>query len=632
MRSRKQSNAFLGIAVTDNRIEATLVRPVGERFEVVHRFRRQHTSLHEKVATGDLSNILPGLKGSDESDFTIQVGSGGDGGGGAGMFLPGEFSQLEAKKAAQGARGASPEGDSGDTVAPQRPSTFVLQLKELLAECDKAGYPNPEVGFVVAPPHAAYVELAIPREQASSVSTKSVFGKRKEAFSDDHLSKQARRLLLGQLKEKHASTVDEERVALLPMTTFKGQRRYLAVVPEPKEPVAATLEALARKEPGLYPTVEVLDAEVSLYADLAVRVAAPADHETVAVVRVGADDTLVLFLSGSRLRHQERLRSLTSYDAPDTICSRVMLQQDEQKIGEVHHLLLLSEGRSEQALSTFRRYFASAAVEDMGQALDKLGLSLVEEDDEPARVTSLQAAGVALQLAGRKAGQTDAPSVNLLPKRLRRKPRRRLSVAWHTVVMLLALFGVTLFFVNRYLEQEEAIREGRQELQTLNAAATTASVSALRTRADSLQQVHTRYTRAMHVLDSLLVGSDRWSRMLEQTSQTTGALSGVWFESWDPQGAGINLIGNTISRPRVAQLARRLNATIEMTEFAEVNDVRIHPFRMVVPVPNEMPKAAAFLQDKAQQESASISTGTLTSTSGTPPGDAPAVPTRSVSQ
>ena len=76
MKTKKVSDAALGIFISPNRIEAVLLRPKGEHAEVVGRFTRQRIRTGELIGSGTLAAVLPGLRGTEDSDFTIQIGDG----------------------------------------------------------------------------------------------------------------------------------------------------------------------------------------------------------------------------------------------------------------------------------------------------------------------------------------------------------------------------------------------------------------------------------------------------------------------------------------------------------------------------------------------------------------------------
>lgn len=582
------SDAALGIFVNANRVEAILLRPSGGHFDVVSRFVRQRLKQGELAEAGRLATVLPGLKSSDDADFTIQIGDGGGGGNHASeMFLSGEFVGL-------GAKHSDPSG-----TALGHPMPFERQLREILGECRNLGYENPRLAFCVTAPEISYVELFVARDHIDEASGKNL---------SDWLKKDAeaaslgvpRRRLLELLAAQHRSSFDETRVVFLPMSPLKGQQRFLAIVPEPSESVTATLQSLVERDKALAPTSQLIGSEVSLYAALARKTLIPAENENTAIVRVGGEDTLALFLTGTQVRHFERLRSLTTYDPPETICSRILLQQDEQKIGEVHHVLVLSEARQDQFLETFHKFYPNAAVTPVEDLLTKRGVSFKEED--ASRPNSVPAIGIALNLLEAWAKDDPFGGVNLLPKKLRQKPRTQIAFAWHTFAMFAVLFAVTLLFTWRYTQRQVQIDESRAELQLLNMPdPTTGSPQALQARVDSLRHVYTQYTHALHVLDSLLVGSDQWSRTLALTSRATRDLSGVWFDAWQPTGSSIRINGNARSRERVAQLANRLTGTVHETSFKDVKDeIRIYPFTVVVPRPIGMPMVADYLKETAE--------------------------------
>ncbi len=583
MNKTKAPAAVVGVYVTPAMVEAVVVRPEEMGSRIVHRIVRQRVRPGELVTAETMEMAVPGLKSHEESDFTLEIG--GRNGGGASTFLPSEFGAKGKKKGPGAPSGTGP---------------FVRQLEEILAECEKQGYPHPQIAFCTGPPDVDTQELRLPGAASSISSLKGSASKGTSSGGATALSKEERQRLFKQLAEKREGGVDEEQVGLLPMTEEGATRRYLALVPEPGEAVTATLKALAKQGRAQGFAARLLETEVSLYASLARRCVAATEKENTALVRVGSQNTLVLFLNGGRLKHFERLRSLTSYDSPETICSRVMLQQDEHKVGKVHHVLVSTEGSTRSLLDAFRSFYADAAIEPLQRALGELGIRLPDDPEETIKPTSIPAIAVALRLVDGSPLQADlATGVNLLPKKLLRSRQRRPAFAWHTALMIVLLFGATLFFTWRYAAQQTEISHRRAELAANPVEMPDVNAQELRQRVDSLSAAHLRYTHALHILDSLLIGSDQWSRMLERVSRSTRDVSGLWIENWQAQGPSIRLKGNALSRGRAAIFARRLNAQIDQVDFLDVGDVRVYPFSMVVPVPAEMPFVAEYLRDVA---------------------------------
>ena len=369
----------------------------------------------------------------------IQVG---DGDTTSEMFLSSEFAGI----------GAARDGDGTPrSSAQQRSAPFVRQLEEILNECRTLGYENPKVAFCIGSPDVSYVELYPTRNQKDSAARKPWWPLPKNG-SEKIGTGVDRRRLLDLLATQHKNPFDATRIAFVPMTPLLGQQRYLAIVPESNDPVTATLNTLRRQQKTQVPSSRLLGTEVSLYTTLARKILVPTELENTAVVRVGSEDTLILFLTGTQLRHLEHLRSLTTYDPPETICSRVLLQQDEQKIGEIHQVLVLGEEHEDLFLDAFRKFYPHAAVKPMQRAVFSRG-AYPTDSEIGLQPTSAPAIGIGLNLL--EAWDKDASfgAVNLLPKKLRQKPRQKLAYPWHTFVMLVALFPIAYFLTTRYAEQ-----------------------------------------------------------------------------------------------------------------------------------------------------------------------------------
>jgi hypothetical protein len=583
MKKQGSLDAVLGVYVGQQTIEGVLLRKAGEHTEVAGRWVRQRSRRGEKVAAGSFATVLPGLKDSSDNDFTIQVGDGSNGSlsGGGDLFLSTEFTKLGGKPAVGG------ETIPGVAAVAQGPVPFALQLKDILTECKAIGVESPKIAFVIGAPDVSYHEVQ------ETVQEGQKRGK--------GLGSKERKHLLDQLAEQHPGGFDRDRVAFLPMTPDGAHHRYLAIVPEASEPVSATLDVLYNQKGAPTPAAQFVGTEVSLYAALA-RKAYPSDAETnTAVVRVGSEDTLILFLSGGELRHYERLRSLTSFDSPETVCSRVMLQQDEHKIGALHHVMVVSEGRPERTLSAFRDFYESASVETLQQVLSAQGIHLPEEGDG-VKLGAATAIGAGLRLLEGWDGEKDIEYVNLLPKKLRKK-RKQVAFAWHTFAMLLVLFALGVFFTWHYLDQDKQIADRRLQQQLNPIKPPEISPAVLKARVDSLTMAYHTYDHALKVLDSLLIGSDRWSRFLDKASQSTGNVSGIWLTGWAAKDGAVTLDGAALNRTRIAQFARRMSGSIEKVNTydvqTEVREVKLYTFTITSPVNVEMPYVAQYLRDVA---------------------------------
>lgn len=341
------------------------------------------------------------------------------------------------------------------------------------------------------------------------------------------------------------------------------------------------------------PRARLLDAEGPLLARLARSVLdLPAGSEDKSiVVRAGAEDTVVLFMRGNTLRQAEYLPEITIEDSLETICSRVLLLQDEHKMGEVQHVLLTSEDDEEELADAFRSYFAGSRLRLLREALPG------GSDDAMAGV-HVGATGVALRVSGTDRFGAPAQGINLLPQRC--APNWfRLPVGWSVPVLLGLLAVVTLGFAWYFVANANAIGERRDALQRLDAQVEQMEVQELRRQNDSIEAAVAQYSEGMSVLDRLLEGSNRWSRILAGTTERIAEVRGLSLQQWTPEAETVVLTGTARSRAKVVQFARRQDAQIGEITYIDVRDYPLYRFELTVPLPGGAPEVISYWRAQA---------------------------------
>ncbi|CAM3314638.1 PilN domain-containing protein [Rhodothermus bifroesti] len=553
----------LGLSVAGRTLYGVLLQHTGEGVRIVRQFTRQRIARFATVQQG-----VPEVKGQESaSDFSIQFG----GGQTTSLFLKSEFDV------------------SGDGASTQTPAAalFVTEVSDVLSECREAGYGDPEVAFCLPSAELAYVELRLPR---------------RARFKDQDTGELDRKALL-ELLEQQNLVFDPNQVAFLALTPSDNEtHRFLAVLPRPTEPITATLKALKAESNRKLPRTRLFETEVSLYLGLARRAlrsfSAAERPQRSLVLRVGHEDTLMLFLQDETLHHVESLRSLSVHDTPETICSRVLLLQDEYGIGEVEAIFLLSEQSESDLQRGFEVFFPKARVVSLRR--------YVPVEAEVHGAGFLAALLAALRLQADRSFLETFETVNLFPPSLRR--RWTLPFGWHVWALYGLLFVTTLFFVWRYLELNAALKARQDVLRRLPPAIAETDAKALERRIDSLNARTLQALQALEVLDSLLVGSDRWSRSLAQLSREVAAVGGIWVDSWKPQSTGVQLVGSALARERVVELAQRLEGTIRELTFAEIREWPVYAFVIEIPLPNELPEPARYLRERVATAAAQSTT------------------------
>jgi hypothetical protein len=613
----------LGIAVTSRTLHGVLTErtPEGPRL-LRHLTRTRGEALLPATATAATFALADG---DDATGEFLQIG---DSSNKAELFLGNEFSSL-------GLAGAADVATSGRKMAMAPQELFTNELLDMAAEVRDALGQEPAIAFAAAADDLNYAELQLP-----------VVGK-------ERADRRRARLLTVLAEQVHDA--DGPRSVFLPMPeAAEGQVRALALVPRTADPVAHTLTAAVSHRRTLRP--RLLDAELTLLMGLArmaplappayddfygagstsgdgasalpvpasedeaaAAPAAPAGGITL-VLRAGVEDTLALFLEDGQIRYFERMRSVTAFDAPETLCSRVLLLQDEHGVGELARVLLLGEQGEADLIDAFALFFPEANVGSIRSALPG---ALADEALAVREAGPVLALAAALRLSGTAEQQAHFPDLNFMPATLTRR-RFVVPYTWHIYVLLGLLFATALFFVGRFIALETDISRQRAAVRLVDPAAAEANVQQLQGRLDSLQTAQARYTHALGVLDSLLMGSDRWSRALDLISREANATRGLWIDNWTHNGDEITLVGNATSRDQVVAFAERTGGNLQALSHEEIRDFSTYSFTLSIPLATDLPEAVRFLREQAAQQA-----GFTTAPEPLPapvPQDAPAAP------
>ena len=580
--SRKES-LVLGVQVTPKQVYAVLVRSTPEGYEPLRQFVRTRNESAGGFG-GDLGADFGGALvpdagtdfGTDSADDGVMFG------GGAEVDFSAEFAGL-GSSAADDSFGDLGDGLSGSTAQP-----ILFEIKDILEECNQAGYARPALAFTVGGADVEYLEVLVEPDKKARAK------KKKDPDSAAKVAPVKRDKLVALLPEGDLP-IDKERVAFLEMTPQNGMPRYLAVIPTPSEPVVPSLRMLREQREHRKTAFRAIEAEVPLLVGLADVVLQAQPHENTALVRVGAEDTMVLLLQGRQLRHAETMPSVTAFDGPDTICSRVLLQQDVQGVGAVHNVVVISEEREGEIVQGFAAFYPESRVEAMRDGLARLGL-VGPYGALPSEL--VEAAGAAL--AGHLSkGDSAFGEASILPKDVMKSRRRvELAFGWHTLVVGVALFLAAVFFVYLYIAQAGEITQAERTLAEFPAEAQMTAPQ-LQARIDSLRLRQAELTASLVTLDSLLIGTDKWTQTLLKTTRAASATGSVWIEEWSPSGSELTIRGYATSRDRVVGLAQRLTASIDELTYQSVRDYPVYEYRMRFPVPDELPQIARVLREQA---------------------------------
>lgn len=599
-----KSEYILAIATSTRRIEAVLIHDAPTGPIILRTFTRKRNG--NEAFELDAPSVE--LEKASDVSFTATDTAGVD----SSMFLASEFGDLP----------VAPSMETELMPPSQAAVPCDLEIQDVVAECADAGYENVRVVFVLPTDYVGSEILGAETDaEEDRKDGKKAKAAKKPARSAkrDHLIKQLR---------KEVPMVEDHKVTFLPLNGFQGPApTQLAIFAQTNEPVSVSLASI-RNRNRPFPNVALLENEVTLllgaaraaliaeqrYHLVAAVVneiqeskeeapdkpaAGPAtgEEETSVVIRVGAEDTVVMFLLGQELVHYESLRSITAWDPAETICSRILLMHDEFGAGDSDRILLFCDANEVSIRERLTQIFPDSHM----MLLRDLVPPFEEVRKKPIETETFLAALGALRLVRDEVWDSVFPESNFLDPKLRGR-KFTLPFSWPVAAMILILFGTTLFFVYRYFEQSHSIEMVRYELRSYPEDMIASNADDLQEKIDSLKARSSGFAEALDVLDSLLVGSDMWSRALERTSVHTQDVTGLWIETWREEDKGrLVVTGKAMDRNKIVQFATGAEANIESITFAEIRDVPVYEFRMTMRVKRELPEAARYLRENAKQ-------------------------------
>lgn len=594
-----KSEYILAITISSRRIEGVLVHDSPTEPVILRTFSRKRAG-HAAVELDPpvIDQDLPG-----DVSFTSTEDSGLN----AGMFLASEFGDLADQD----------DPDAELLPPPQIAIPCDLEILDIVSECADAGYDNVRLIFVL-PTDYLGAEIVTP-DLSDADANAADKGKGSNTKKAKKTKKSSRKD--APIKKLLASNpgLKEEKITLLSLHDFQGgSQNQLALFAQSTEPVSVSIEAIRNRNKP-FPNVSALETEVTLllgaaraaliaeqrYNIVAEVVAKDGDldqkalgeEEVSVLIRVGSEDTLVMFMVGDELVHYETLRSITAFDPAETICSRVLLMHDEFGLGDSDRIMLFADESEDRMRESLARVFPESHI----SLLRDLIPPFEEVRKRPVGSETLLSALGALRLVRDDVWQSVFPGIDFLDPKLRGR-KITLPFSWPVAAMIVVLFASTLFFVYRYFEQSHQIEMVRYELRNYPEDTISGNTADLQTKIDSLMMRSAGFAEALDVLDSLLVGSDVWSRALERTSVHTGDVTGLWISQWREESEGqLVVTGRAMDRNDIVEFATKAEGRIESIAFSEIRNVPVYEFRMTMIINRELPEAARFLRENATE-------------------------------
>ncbi len=354
----------------------------------------------------------------------------------------------------------------------------------------------------------------------------------------------------------------------------------LCIVREDGLSLVHSLEGIKSYLGGRIPQIAGIDsADVSLM-NLVRRNYELSPNEVTVIIYVGVEYTRLIFMRGTHFYQFAPILG-EGYDSPNlhnTVYSRLLLEQDNLGIPRINRIVLAGESH--------RIDFKDFLLQQLpGQEIDYLLMPLVDTSPlPPEQQAEISAFAVPIGAAWRILEQKNDAfyHVNLLPMDIR-EGQRVFKLAWHGYLLLALLFVSAFFFTWQISSKARELRDLRENL-TLKESQQAENLQ-LSNSIESLQQQLNKYKTSLALYDSIVPGTERWSRMLTRLSHGVEDINSIWVTELAAQKEGVvGLTGYAQYRMRIPRFTGLFdNAILKEVTVQAIRDQEVLHYSIEVP-------------------------------------------------
>jgi Tfp pilus assembly protein PilN len=298
------------------------------------------------------------------------------------------------------------------------------------------------------------------------------------------------------------------------------------------------------------------------------------------VIYVGVEFTRLVFMRGDHFYQFAPIIG-EGYDSPNlqnTVYSRLLLEQDNLAIPRINRIILAGQCRRIGFKEFLSQQLPDQEIEYLlTPQLDTSMLSAEDQEMISEYAVAIGSAWKALEPDNKR-----LYTVNLLPDEVR-EGQRVFKLAWHGYLLLAVLFASTLLFTMQITQKNKEINELRSQLtlkESQRAENLTLSNSIM-----ALEEQLGRYRASLALYDSLVPGSERWSKILTQLSHGVEDLNSIWLTDFNGAQEGtVNLNGYAVYRTRIPRLSTLFeNALLQEVTVQSIREQTVYHYKIDVP-------------------------------------------------
>ena len=303
-------------------------------------------------------------------------------------------------------------------------------------------------------------------------------------------------------------------------------------------------------------------------------------HEVSVIIYIGAEFTRLIFMRGNQLFQFAPILG-EGYDSPNlhnTVYSRLLLEQDNLGIPRLTRIILAGECRRVAFKDFLIQQLPDHEIDYLlAPNLDSTPLSAEQQESISEFAAPIGAAWRVLDPSDRRLYK-----INLLPESIR-EGQRVFKLAWHGYLLLVLLFLGAFIFTRLINTKIYDIKE--QEGMLGIKQAQVAENQILSDSIEAVKAARGRYQTSLALYDSLVPGTDRWSKTLTQLSHGTEDLNSIWLTDLVSGNDGaVTMNGFTVYRTRIPRMAVQFDQSVlKEVNVQEIREQTVYRYRIEVP-------------------------------------------------
>jgi Tfp pilus assembly protein PilN len=320
-------------------------------------------------------------------------------------------------------------------------------------------------------------------------------------------------------------------------------------------------------------------ADVSLMNMVRLNYELQPDDVTV-IIYVGVEFTRLIFMRGDHFYQFAPIIG-EGYDSPNlqnTVYSRLLLEQDNLAIPRIGRIVLAGQCKR----IGFKEFLSQQLPDQEIEYLlaPQLDTSMLSAEDQ--EMISEYAIAIACAWKVLDARNARLYNINLLPAEVK-EGQRVFKLAWHGYLLLALLFTGTLFFTSQIAQKNKQIRELREQL-TLKESQRSENMT-LSNSIMALEEQLNRFRTSLALYDTLVPGTERWSKVLTQMSHGVEDLNSIWLTDFNgSQEGAVNLNGYAVYRTRIPRLSTLFeNALLQEVTVQAIREQTVYRYKIDVP-------------------------------------------------